>query len=519
MTYKQFLSLWEQYLIYLRKSRQDDPNETVEEVLAKHEAMLQDYAVRAFGHKIPEENIYREVVSGESIESREEMKKVLARIEDPNILGVIVIDPSRLSRGDLLDCGRLINDLRFTRTQVLTPMMTYDLNNKMERKFFQDEILRSSDFLEYTKEILLRGRVAAVKMRGCYIASIPPYGYKKITIGKDHTLEIIPEEAAIVRQVFDWYIGGMTLLNISRKLNEMGVKSQTGGQWTKNTLRGMIANEHYLGYVIFNKRINTVCVENGERIVRSLLAPEDQVIRAKGLHEAIIDQATWDAARNVTPYVPRTKAIYPLKNPFASVLVCSKCGKVMRRAKYDHCEDRYTCRLGSTCFKSVKISDISDAVITAIEEVELPALELKVNNNDGNAYKIQQKLLAKLEKQMAEYKAQEETQYELLETKQYTAEIFAQRNAALRAKMDACQEDIKKTRASMPKSVDYQSAVKNLREVVEILKDDEATPEVKNKIVKSIIKRIEFTGSPRFQEGDKIGLEYNPFSLKVFLRL
>ena len=92
---------WEQYLIYLRKSRQDDPNETVEQVLAKHEIQLQEFAVRTFGAKIPEGNIYREVVSGESISDREEIKKVLARIEDPNIKGVIVIEPSRLSRGDL----------------------------------------------------------------------------------------------------------------------------------------------------------------------------------------------------------------------------------------------------------------------------------------------------------------------------------------------------------------------------------------------------------------------------------
>ena len=152
---------WEQYLIYLRKSRSDNPNETIEEVLAKHEIMLQEYAVREFGHKIPEENIYREVVSGESIESREEIKKILSRIEDPNIKGVIVVEPSRLSRGDLLDCGRLINDLRYTKTLVVTPYMTYDLENKMERKFFQDELLRGNDYLEYTKEILWRGRVAA----------------------------------------------------------------------------------------------------------------------------------------------------------------------------------------------------------------------------------------------------------------------------------------------------------------------------------------------------------------------
>ena len=43
--------------MYLRKSRQDDPNESVEEVLAKHEAMLQEWAKRELGYEIPEERI------------------------------------------------------------------------------------------------------------------------------------------------------------------------------------------------------------------------------------------------------------------------------------------------------------------------------------------------------------------------------------------------------------------------------------------------------------------------------
>ena len=120
MSYNTFAT-WEQYIIYLRKSRQDDPRETVEEVLAKHETMLQEYAVREFGHKIPEANIYREVVSGESISEREEIKEVLSRITDPNIKGVLVVEPSRLSRGDLRDCGRLIDEFRDSKTLVVTP--------------------------------------------------------------------------------------------------------------------------------------------------------------------------------------------------------------------------------------------------------------------------------------------------------------------------------------------------------------------------------------------------------------
>ena len=192
------------WLLYLRKSRQDDPTETVAQVLAKHEEILQEYARRELGGEIPEENIYREVASGESIAERVEIKKVLARIEDPEIKGVLVVEASRLSRGDLADCSKVINAFRFSNSLVATPMMTYDLTNKMERKFFQDELLRGNDYLEYTKEILFRGRVAAVK-RGCYIGRVAPYGYTKVKKGKDHTLEIIEEQAEVVRMVFDLY--------------------------------------------------------------------------------------------------------------------------------------------------------------------------------------------------------------------------------------------------------------------------------------------------------------------------
>ena len=66
----------EEIIIYLRKSRAER-NETVEEVLARHEKILQDYAVQTFGQKIPETNVYREVVSGETLDERIEIKKYL----------------------------------------------------------------------------------------------------------------------------------------------------------------------------------------------------------------------------------------------------------------------------------------------------------------------------------------------------------------------------------------------------------------------------------------------------------
>jgi hypothetical protein len=132
------------WIMYLRKSRQDDPNETVEEVLAKHEAQLQDWAERELGYRIPEEYIFREIVSGERISDRKELQTVLRAIENDEVAGIICKDAPRLSRGDLLDCGTLITTLQFTSTLVATPMMVYNIEDKMERRFFQDELLRGS---------------------------------------------------------------------------------------------------------------------------------------------------------------------------------------------------------------------------------------------------------------------------------------------------------------------------------------------------------------------------------------
>lgn len=518
--YKNNLMVWECYLIYLRKSRQDDPRETVEQVLEKHETMLQEYAQREFGSKIPEENIYREVVSGESIDDRVEIQKLLARVEDPRIKGVLVVEPQRLSRGDLEDCGRLISELRYTRTEVLTPYMTYNLENKMERRFFQDELLRGRDYLEYTKEILMRGRIAAVK-RGCYIGQFAPYGYRKIKIGKDHTLEIVEHEADVVRLIFDLYtMEGITRGRIANRLNEMGLTAPRGGRWTKDTVRMIVKNRHYIGKVVFNRIKETVVIENGERVVKRIAQPEDEIIVAEGKQPAIIDLETWEAAQKLVNSHPKVKHTHALKNPLSGVLVCAKCGRTMALHPYKHAETRYECKQKPRCFKSVKISEVEQAVLVALEEAELPALELRVKNGDGNAVKIQQKLLAKLEKQMEEFRAQEDKQFELLETGRYSQDLFDRRNAVLRDKMEECQKQIYLAKSTMPESIDFTERLVTLKNCIELLKDPNATPAEKNKLLRAIVLRIEFTGV-QSHGADKKGKRQvsEPFSLKVFLRL
>ena len=510
------------WLLYLRKSRQDDPNETVEEVLAKHETQLQEWAERELGGRIPEENIYREIVSGESIDARDEIKKVLARIEDPAVAGVICMEPSRLSRGDLADCAKIINSFRFSKTLVVTPYMTYDLENKMERKFFQDELLRSNEFLEYTKSILWRGRVAAVK-RGCFINNVPPYGYKKIKIGKDHTLEIVEDKADIVRFIFSLYVkDGLTPYRIALRLDEMGIPAPVGARWCRDTIHSMLRNAHYAGYAVYNKAKETQVLENGEIVKRRLLQPDEEVIIAEGKHKAIIDRETWEVAKSLSQRHPRINYKRELINPLAGVLYCEKCGLAMKYQTTKRAQDRYICKLKPMCYKSTKVSAVIDAVIVALEETELPALELKAKNDDGNAAKIQRKQLEKLEKQMEDYRAQEDRQFELLETNpNYSQEVFNRRNAELRQKMEDCKAAIYKAKSTLPESVDYAERVTAMKSAIDILKDDTATANDKNKVVKAIIDKIEYSGQPsdpspnRWINRDGV----DPFNLVITLRL
>ena len=112
----------EDIIAYLRKSQSDDPLLTVEEVLEKHEQMLDDWVSRNLpdAGRIPEENRIREVVSGETLDSRPGMLDLLRRVESPRVKAIICTEPQRLSRGSLKDIGHIVELLRYSNTIVIT---------------------------------------------------------------------------------------------------------------------------------------------------------------------------------------------------------------------------------------------------------------------------------------------------------------------------------------------------------------------------------------------------------------
>lgn len=498
------------YLMYLRKSRADDPNESVEEVLSKHEMRLQSFMQRKYGYKIAEENIYREVCSAESIADREKIKEILLKIEDPTVEGVVVADVPRLSRGNLADCHEIISKFLFTHTLVITDTMTFNLENKRDRQYFQDELLRGAYYLEYVKDILRSGRENSVQNKGCYIAPRAPFGYNKIKIGKNPTLEP-NQDADIVRLMFEWYANeGCSFYQVACRLNDMAIPAPMGAKWKKDTVKKILKNPVYDGKTYWGAIKGTTFVENGE-IVKKRLA-QDEYILADGLHPAIIDHDLFVKAQEKREKNPSTKQGYTLKNIYAGVLKCGKCGRAICIHPYPHAESRYECREKPMCMKSIKMSTVENAIVMALEQAELPKLEAKLKNDDGNAFKIKKALLANLEKELEDYKAQEEKQYEFLETGRYTEEVFDKRNAILREKMDECQMKIRETQWSMPKQIDYQERIVTLQEAIQALKSD-ASPAEKNKLVKRIVERIDLETWDTGKKGN-VG-----FKLDIFLKL
>ena len=319
-------------LIYLRKSR-SERNETVEEVLSRHERILQDYAIETFGEKIPEKNIYREVVSGETLDERCEIKKVFERLEvEENIKGILVVEPQRVSRGDMSDCGRVVNILRYTSTLCITVTKTYDLNNKFDRESFEMQLLQGNKYLEYHKEIMDRGKNLSIR-EGKYVASTPPFGYNRKPLDRGFMLIKNKEEAPIVEMIFNLFVDeDLSTVEISHYLNKHQIRSKKKELWDDKMVRHILKHEVYYGSLAWGKRPTIRKLINGE--INKLRVSSKDYMLVRGMQEAIVSKEKWDIAQEkIKNNKSRHGTSHELKNPIAGLVFCEKCGYSLVRVK------------------------------------------------------------------------------------------------------------------------------------------------------------------------------------------
>jgi len=487
-------------LKYLRKSRSDDPALTVEEVLEKHDTRLNEFTERMFGGKIPEQNVFREVASSETIDGRPEMLRMLKTMESPKVKGIVTVDVQRLSRGDLEDAGRLIKLLRYTNTLVITPERIYDVRDEDDREKFERELKKGNEYLEYFKKIQANGRLDSVAS-GNYIGSIPPYGFDKtsVMVGKKRCpiLKENKEQADVVRMIFDMYVNqDYGYQKICNRLDELKIKPPNGEHWSPETLPDMLENVHYVGKVKWNWRKTQTIVEDSEIKKTRPKAKIGEFLIYEGKHEGIIPEELFYSAQQKKGKNPRAKATTTLSNPLAGILKC-KCGKAMIMKPYSHCETRFLCNDQTHCKSgSVPCTEVYDRLCEVLNEC-IHNFEIRIKNNEGDSVKLHNNLIKNLKKKLKDLEERELAQWEAQASPnpadRMPQEIFRKLNEKLLKEKEEIQQALCKAYESMPEPVDYEEKIFMFKDALDALKDENVPVESKNKLLKACIDSIIYT--------------------------
>ena len=190
-----------------------------------------------------------EGISGTKIKNRKEFLRMMSDAEHGLFDMVVVKDISRFARNtvDLLQNVRKLKALGI-ETQFLTANMTSMGNSEFVLTIFgalaQEESANTSKRVKFGKKMNAeKGRVPNIV-----------YGYDK-TIGDYFNLAINEEEAAVVRQIYEWYIkDGYGAVKISIFLNERGLRTKRNCQWSQNGVCRILTNELYTGKIINGKQ-------------------------------------------------------------------------------------------------------------------------------------------------------------------------------------------------------------------------------------------------------------------------
>ncbi len=205
------------------------------------------------------------------------------------------------------------------------------------------------------------------------------YGYRPVP-GKPGELEIIEEEAQIIRQIFVDYVSGKTPREIALALNKMDIPPPRGANWAASTINGnkkrhhgIILNELYAGRVIWNRVKMIKDPDTGRRISRS--NPPEEWKRAGAPHLAIVDATIFAAAqqrkeeRTFEAPQKQRKAKFLL----SGLLKCGCCGGGLSMKDRDHGRVRVHCttmRESGSCSnrKIFYMDEVEKAVLAGLQQ-------------------------------------------------------------------------------------------------------------------------------------------------------
>ena len=374
---------------------------------------------------------------------------------------VVIYKQDRLSRRlkDLLSMLEEFENLGIGYKSATEPFDTTSSAGKMAI-----QMLGSCAEFERNRlvERVFPGMIIGVKNGHWQGARYAPYGY--IHNKESKKLEVNPEEAKIVREIFSMYRNGKSTSQVAAHYYELGIPSRQGGKFYTKFISDILKNKVYLGTLIWNRKHYDTKqkTKNGEgkgyKYVRN---DPSKIIEVPNVHEAIIPQKEFDEVqrllkRNCTTSVIRFKNnVYHL----SGVLRCKECGRAYRghmstvnhrtkdkRAWY-HCsskEQYYTkCSNKSVTADAInkQVWEIIDTISRNLHVLEELGDVIKLSATEPEQYYIEQ--LEAKEKLLNRNLEKQKGLYEVFSEDKINLDIYKERAELLRNEEKKMKVDIK----------------------------------------------------------------------------
>lgn len=260
-------------------------------------------------------------LTGTRMDKREEFNRMLADCRKGLIDKILVKSISRFAR-NTKDCLVVLRELKLLDVSVQFEedhIDTETLTSEMMVSVFSSLAQQESISISQNQQMSYQRRME----RGEYITNCAPYGYR---IEQKKYLEIVPEEAEVVRWIFEAYLQGDSMEEIVSKLNAQNIVGPSGSTvWYLHSVHYILSNEKYIGDALSQKSYTT-----GFPFQRSINTGEKPMYYASDTHPAILSRDTFQRAQRLRKWRDtggNVKNRYPLSRK----IYCGKCGSLFVR--------------------------------------------------------------------------------------------------------------------------------------------------------------------------------------------
>lgn len=246
---------------------------------------------------------------------------------------VLVIEALDRAWRDLVDQEQTLRRLEFAGIRVIGLVDGYDSQAEHREMYRGMRGLFNQQYLRDIGHKTHRGLVGQLT-RGYHAGGLA-YGYRTVPDGeRGHRLQVVEEQAAVVRWIFEQYAAGWSVQRIAHDLNARGVASSRGGTWAVSALygrsdrgTGVLNNELYIGRVVWNRAQFVKDPTTAKRV--RIDRPREEWIIREAPELRIVDDALWQRAharmRAPTREGGRGRGARPT-TLFGGLLRCALCG-------------------------------------------------------------------------------------------------------------------------------------------------------------------------------------------------